>query len=159
MQTKKAQLQNLFRKVKVQKKALKFYLPEKIQCLIFSFMSTQDIVTKVGQLSLKTRAMLMTSPHAECVYNRRIIWLKRFNPQKMQFLLSLLEKVYIMPQEELHEEVPSPMLKPIPPRTVMNTSLKEMKVYGADYIDFSSIIFLSLERLACVNSSTVNLNS
>jgi hypothetical protein len=101
--------------------------------------------------------MIANSPYSELITNRRVVWLKRINPDKMQYLLSLISKVYIMPQEEL-EEVPSPISKPIVHQTILNRSLKEMKIYGAETIDFSQIIFMSLERLSCVNSSTVVLN-
>jgi|688.fasta_scaffold559617_1 hypothetical protein len=101
--------------------------------------------------------MIANSPHSELITNRRVVWLKRINPEKMQYLLSLISKVYIMPQEEL-EEVPSPISKPIVYQTILNRSLKEMKIYGAETIDFSKIIFMSMERLSCVNSSTVVLN-
>jgi hypothetical protein len=101
--------------------------------------------------------MIANSPYSELITNRRVVWLKRINPDKMQYLLSLISKVYIMPQEEL-EEVPSPISKPIVHQTILNRSLKEMKIYGAETIDFSQIIFMSLERLSCVNSSTVALN-
>ena len=112
---------------------------------------------KVGVLSHKIRAMIANSPYSELITNQRVVWLKRINPEKMQFLLSLLSKVYIMPQVEL-EEVPSPISRPIIHQTVLNRSLKEMKIYGAETIDFSKIIFMSLAKLACVNSSTVVLN-
>ena len=132
-------------------------LPEQVLCMIFSSLTTEELVEKVGVLSHKIRAMIANSPYSELITNQRVVWLKRINPEKMQFLLSLLSKVYIMPQVEL-EEVPSPISRPIIHQTVLNRSLKEMKIYGAETIDFSKIIFMSLAKLACLNSSTVVLN-